>query len=86
MSGLDPVAPCCSATEEGKSSLAIVTGHLSKHHGGHPTLRPLPAMANLSSYDPVLNLSQVRPHQLTKYEVGLFGAKVTLSQAVVLIK
>ena len=56
MSELEPMAPYCSAIE-GKSSLASVTDHLSKYHGGHYTLRTLPTMANLSSYDLDLNFS-----------------------------
>lgn len=53
---------------------ASITGHLSKYHGGHCTsVRPLPTMASLSSYDLGLNFSRVRAHRLAKYKVCLFG-------------
>lgn len=76
------MAPCCSATEGGALLPVSLAIFLNIMVATVLSVRPLPTMASLSSYDLGLNFSRVRAHRLTKYKVCLFGAKINLSQIV----
>lgn len=76
------MAPYCSATERGALLPVSLAIFLNIMVAAVLSVRSLPTMASLSSYDLGLNFSRVRVHRLTKYKVGLFGAKINLSQVV----